>query len=112
MPKMTLTSTITRAVLLAAGLLASLGHCLPYADGGPVKNLTPENLNAFIKESGVVAIEYYAPWCGHCKVSTGDLRGRGAAGRPTRGARPRPAIGFGGGGWGLRRMPARPLERL
>ena len=39
-----------------------------YSDSGPVVNLTSKNFNSeFKKSKDVWMVEFYAPWCGHCK---------------------------------------------
>ncbi|MEW5313174.1 MAG: hypothetical protein WDW38_004763 [Sanguina aurantia] len=38
-----------------------------YSPSGPVIELTSSNLKAKIKAQGMVVVEFYAPWCGHCK---------------------------------------------
>jgi len=39
---------------------------LIYADGN-VKDLTPENFDQFVDGSKAAFVEFFAPWCGHCK---------------------------------------------
>ena len=51
------------ALACAAPLVAAL-----YSPGSPVELLTPENFEQkVIKSSSVWVVEFYAPWCGHCK---------------------------------------------
>jgi len=37
-----------------------------YAEDSPVKSLTPDNFDEWIKENNGF-VEFFAPWCGHCK---------------------------------------------
>jgi len=34
---------------------------------GNVKDLTPENFDSFVDGSKAAFVEFFAPWCGHCK---------------------------------------------
>lgn len=47
--------------------LAASGHCL-YSSRDDVTELTPGNFNREVLNSDSVwIVEFYAPWCGHCK---------------------------------------------
>lgn len=48
--------------LLSSGCLAL------YSAGSSVVELTPENFNHKVLDSDHIwIVEFYAPWCGHCK---------------------------------------------
>jgi protein disulfide-isomerase-like protein len=51
-------------ILVVAVFLAML--TLSMADGDVV-NLTDGNFEAYLKNSSVMMVKFYAPWCGHCK---------------------------------------------
>ncbi|KAI8469453.1 MAG: protein disulfide isomerase [Monoraphidium minutum] len=44
-----------------------------------VEDLTPDNFDKFVNGGKHVLVEFYAPWCGHCKRMTGEFKTLGAA---------------------------------
>ncbi|KAF9561849.1 protein disulfide isomerase (PDI) protein [Mortierella alpina] len=60
--KHSLTSIALGALLLSQSVLAL------YVKNGAVTHLTPHNFQSEVMDSDhVVMVEFYAPWCGHCK---------------------------------------------
>jgi protein disulfide-isomerase A1 len=58
---------ISLVKLLAFGLLASMAVAEITKDEG-VLVLTDENFEEALKEHEFILVEFYAPWCGHCKA--------------------------------------------
>lgn len=56
--------------LYLAALLAVLASATAlYSSGGPVRTLDKKNFKAEVLDSNLPAlVEFYAPWCGHCKA--------------------------------------------
>ena len=60
-------------VLVLLGLVAS-GQCL-YSSRDDVIELTPSNFNREVVDSDSIwIVEFYAPWCGHCKNLVPDYK--------------------------------------
>ena len=55
---------IPLALFLAAAALAN-GEEIPEENG--VLVLSESNFDGAIKENEFILVEFYAPWCGHCK---------------------------------------------
>lgn len=53
------------AVVLAVGLRVRSVHGL-YSSGSDVVSLNPSSFDSTLKK-GIWLVEFYAPWCGHCK---------------------------------------------
>eukprot|EP01117_Protostelium_nocturnum_P020422 TRINITY_DN9175_c0_g1_i1.p1 TRINITY_DN9175_c0_g1~~TRINITY_DN9175_c0_g1_i1.p1 ORF type:complete len:440 (+),score=149.72 TRINITY_DN9175_c0_g1_i1:75-1322(+) len=49
-------------------LAICIAYALPYGKSSPVKELTSKNFaKEVINTEHVTVVEFYAPWCGHCK---------------------------------------------
>ncbi|CAM0136133.1 hypothetical protein VKS41_005474 [Umbelopsis sp. WA50703] len=73
---------ITLFAIIGVTLLATSTQAL-YDKSGPVLELTAQNFKEEVMNNGhLVAVEFYAPWCGHCqrlapawKKAAGNLNG-------------------------------------
>ncbi|EYU43141.1 hypothetical protein ABFS82_08G117800 [Erythranthe guttata] len=62
-------STLISLILLS--LIGKLGVYALYGPSSPVLQLTADNFKSKVLNSkGVVVVEFFAPWCGHCQALT------------------------------------------
>mmetsp|Transcript_23435 Transcript_23435/g.32746 ORF Transcript_23435/g.32746 Transcript_23435/m.32746 type:complete len:412 (+) Transcript_23435:178-1413(+) len=60
--------TVTAVALLVLLYCVGMGFSLPYTKSSGVINLTKDNfVNEVFSSPHVWIVEFYAPWCGHCK---------------------------------------------
>lgn len=66
--------------IVALVALPSVAHADLYPNSGDVVNLTPANFDQLVVNSDEVwLVEFYAPWCGHCKSLVPEYQKAAAA---------------------------------
>uniref|UniRef100_A0A0E0IKM7 protein disulfide-isomerase n=1 Tax=Oryza nivara TaxID=4536 RepID=A0A0E0IKM7_ORYNI len=62
---------VAAALLLVAAAVAASPVSALYSAGSPVLQFNPNNFKSKVLNSnGVVLVEFFAPWCGHCQQLT------------------------------------------
>lgn len=71
----------TSVFFVAAALCLAIVHGAddPTASLDGVVDLTPDNFDQYVNGGKHVLVEFYAPWCGHCKRMTVDYQKVGQA---------------------------------